>query len=803
MKRFLILACLFTSLFASVVHIPTVSAQTCEWSYTFDFSTGLHDWELEYGFYNGALQPQDTAISSENESSRQIRMTRAIPATVITGGSLTYHLTKGPIYSGSSANFSFGTDIGNIIYSSFSNAVQAPENDPLTLTNGGLSLVDSTELRLWIRSSLWEYASPQYGGDVGVPTVTLTGTGTNPFTGEPCVIDELMLPVKGIDSLHRDDVSEGDSQFVYIASDDYGAAVHAGVDGIIASVRPSVVSCFPGSNSDPFLYSKFCGGNMGSETLAVNAGEVYFVEIESSETQRRYTYIVKNAPVETMIPGSSVSAGCLIGYTFQTQSGPSVNQFGIAAAYVTDTQDYSLLEQFTVALVPNESCFKEPGYNECMGDYDLDDPSQWNASGSSLPVWGRPGYATLSAGASLSAFFNLDTERNPEVVVKARRSATRLVNHGFSIHLGDAYNDNNVAQTNWMRFDLVANVSTIGTNGITKVQVTTPGGTSLDWWEFDYICVRHTLDESGDPLPPPEDIGDPGSPDNDDDIPPDFEFNFTCEYLEAPESVATVQEWLAWHGDNFLTTYNCAVIPALEVIVDYLSYILDEITDFFDDVRDAIETLLDAIRYMMVLSYLGSDWVANDVIPYFSGYLANIAPTEITFNNGGGDTTCAAFDVFCFISNIFGEGFDFGSDLIDLLRQLFEEFISPILNLVIGWVDAALFSGVKILVGLVSLAVRVVGEILQFFQMGTDIVFGLVGMWNNATPQTLPGMWDCTINPEANGICWGLWVAENTVFSGPVGSLIIPLIVSVLYILVALNYVRIIRKMVADIGSSI
>ncbi|MDX2159922.1 MAG: hypothetical protein SF162_01225 [bacterium] len=112
-------------------------------------------------------------------------------------------------------------------------------------------------------------------------------------------------------------------------------------------------------------------------------------------------------------------------------------------------------------------------------------------------------------------------------------------------------------------------------------------------------------------------------------------------------------------------------------------------------------------------------------------------------------------------------------------------------------------------VGFIQFIVFMIGLLAQIVQMLLAIIFNLIALaiqwtfqiaaelagiyvaWNNAAPTPIPGMPLCSSQPLNNQICAVWYVLQNTLFSGSVGGILLPVT------LVILNFVLILLAILA------
>lgn len=84
-------------------------------------------------------------------------------------------------------------------------------------------------------------------------------------------------------------------------------------------------------------------------------------------------------------------------------------------------------------------------------------------------------------------------------------------------------------------------------------------------------------------------------------------------------------------------------------------------------------------------------------------------------------------------------------------------------------------------------------------QLGTTTT-RVLGGWGNAVPAAPPAMPRCRTNPLANELCAIWYILQYTVFSGPIGGLIIPLATLVVDLFALFIFIRLARAIVARLG---
>lgn len=220
--------------------------------------------------------------------------------------------------------------------------------------------------------------------------------------------------------------------------------------------------------------------------------------------------------------------------------------------------------------------------------------------------------------------------------------------------------------------------------------------------------------------------------------------------------------WLRWHWGNLDSFYNCELMPFLNRL--------------YKRIDQGITLMSWQARYWQAVAVRWGSWLSTDLLPWLNGHFANMAGGRVTNVN----QTCN--NLFC------------------LLTSLIEYILAPIVNLItsiLGQAAALLFS---IITALFSIFLALIGEIFKLFGWLQELLFILINSWNSSTPTPIPGLPSCAIDPKSNGFCIALWMMENTVFSGTIGQLFIPLIIGITSIHLLLYVIGELKKTLLQLG---
>lgn len=188
MRRLAVLAiCLFLIILNTLIVLA--DDEDCDvWEQTFDFSTGSHGWQIGTTAYGDAMGTysaggfagipyRSTAVSY----SKGVEISYTLPqGSTITSITMVFDRTSGTTLS--NAWWAFFHGPARTVIASQSGSGSSGENLERSWT-GNRVFLTGEEVIVSLRSC--NYTSACSNGDVLLKSVTITGTGTNPFTGEP------------------------------------------------------------------------------------------------------------------------------------------------------------------------------------------------------------------------------------------------------------------------------------------------------------------------------------------------------------------------------------------------------------------------------------------------------------------------------------------------------------------------------------------------------------------------------------------------------------------------------------------
>lgn len=244
---------------------------------------------------------------------------------------------------------------------------------------------------------------------------------------------------------------------------------------------------------------------------------------------------------------------------------------------------------------------------------------------------------------------------------------------------------------------------------------------------------------------------------------------------------------------------NCTGVspPQDDFIGSWIFYLWAQLDKFFQcDLMVMLNRMHDTATKMYALIGWGmrwsqsaaitaANWLGTDLLLWLNGHFSNMAVGQVTVieNNPG----ASLWDVLLALINVVL------GPVLDMLQQ--------ILTTVLGIVNQAVSLIFTIIEGVVTLVLEMLIQGVNLLSLAQQLLGAIVTAYNESEPVTLPGLADCSANPQATAWCIAMWVLENTIFSGP-GSAIIPILTGVLSIHLILWVVGELKKTVLQIGQS-
>lgn len=233
---------------------------------------------------------------------------------------------------------------------------------------------------------------------------------------------------------------------------------------------------------------------------------------------------------------------------------------------------------------------------------------------------------------------------------------------------------------------------------------------------------------------------------------------------------ATIPSWTYYHWKNLERFFKCDLMVLLN--------------KWFNVFYDFQRTTRHVMRWWIALvQYIGR-W-ATSLLWWMDGHFRNMAVGQVTtiYDGGGGPSI---WDVLlALVNNIF-------APLVGLIGQLvglFVGIVTQVVNLLLTLVTA-----------IIGLVLSFLLQAFGLLSLAQQLLVSIISAYNNATPITIPGMPDCS-DPKSSAICVGVWVMDNTVFSGT-GAAIIPILVGILSIHLILWVVGELKRVVVELGQT-
>jgi hypothetical protein len=236
-------------------------------------------------------------------------------------------------------------------------------------------------------------------------------------------------------------------------------------------------------------------------------------------------------------------------------------------------------------------------------------------------------------------------------------------------------------------------------------------------------------------------------------------FETGCKAISTPTGTSAIGVWARWFWAKLNGFFQCELMVLLNSI--------------YTAIQRIVLTMGWAIRYNIAVTTDSWRWVGDELLPWLAGYLSNIQPAVVR-----GNTQEQCNNIFCGIIGI-----------LDVLRQVLEEFLGPILDFFLRMLSLVVDIVFLVLNGLLSLVFQLLNLIVGLLVSAVSLITSLILAWNNATPTGIAGLHDCVAEPESVA-CGVFWLMENTIFSGDAGMLIIPLIASFLHIMTVIRIVK-------------
>jgi hypothetical protein len=262
----------------------------------------------------------------------------------------------------------------------------------------------------------------------------------------------------------------------------------------------------------------------------------------------------------------------------------------------------------------------------------------------------------------------------------------------------------------------------------------------------------------------------------------------TCTYSPTGNFSIDIALLVSWLTCQLVNIWGCEAMPILVFIWGVLLAIMHEI---------AWIPIWAADEMSIAGGWLNGNTLA--VVYYLNGALFNATNliTTAIYYSGGAHTTIIGggggtiWDVLiAFINQLGGVLHGLLDDITQIINTLVPNLagiIITLINAVLGLAfllfQFALFllnSGLTVITDIINLFTSTIPAILGAFSQGfSQASYGTVsvGSFNSSgalAPGTVPGKFDCT-DPIIYHVCLGLYVLDNTIFSGSPGYVAVTL----------------------------
>lgn len=243
----------------------------------------------------------------------------------------------------------------------------------------------------------------------------------------------------------------------------------------------------------------------------------------------------------------------------------------------------------------------------------------------------------------------------------------------------------------------------------------------------------------------------------------------TCKVVTRP-TTADLWRWIEYHWQQLDRFFHCELMIYLNRLYDMLN--------------GWRLTAAWAVRWGQSSIHLGSQWMGKQLFPWLNGHFRNMAFGQVTTIDQSG-----------------------GIGLWDVLLALINGVFAPItgaltqiVGLLIGLITQIANLLLSVITGAITLVLAIITQALNLLMTGQQMLGSIVTAYNTADPTAIPGLPTC-IDPKSHLLCTGVWVLDNTIFSGP-GTALIPLVIAIFSILLVLWIVGEIKRTIVGVGQN-
>jgi len=254
--------------------------------------------------------------------------------------------------------------------------------------------------------------------------------------------------------------------------------------------------------------------------------------------------------------------------------------------------------------------------------------------------------------------------------------------------------------------------------------------------EVDYVCL---IPDSQPTAPPVVDY-------------PDGRDCNSCPIRLTGESPHDIVETLQWQDCRARQVYYC----------DFRKLMVDTRDGVLETVRGIgmLGRWLSASGSKQLLWFRSAFW-------YLGGLLNNVAlGIQDSIAWSGGANTVIISDTPLGLLDVLGMLI---TGLRDVLVTTMESLVE-LVGMMIGFLTPIVGTLLDIITAAVSMFTAFIQSILDQVGIVHYMIASIIDGANNASPATIAGAPDCSASPE--GLCWGFYILDNTIFSGPVADLL-------------------------------
>jgi len=304
------------------------------------------------------------------------------------------------------------------------------------------------------------------------------------------------------------------------------------------------------------------------------------------------------------------------------------------------------------------------------------------------------------------------------------------------------------------------------------IEITYPTLSGLDGIAITRACLRPSDGDWGDNPPPDENLP----------------FSEYCEVISPPRGNGLGQ-WTRWHWHNLSQFFDCDLMVTLNNTYGLLRWFQAVLMLFMQWFGD-LGVWLNGHFQNLIVAILNSDKISEWQMPSdvsgansgISGFSSlSFAQNDISISQFESEN-CNWYDVFCHGRNIAGGVLDFAGGVLGDVASVLVNFIGALLAQIVDWITYGFrqfFSSIETIFNNIQDLVNSISVSVSFI---TDGANQLIQVWNEADPIAPPGTQDCQIDPEEKFNCLFFWMLEHTIFGGTYGTLIMPLLTSILAI---------------------